>query len=121
MPSVDGWWPKNRWKSPPSPTVKAQVRRGSATPDRADFYRTSTEPAESLPRRRACIPHDGPSRHPLNLALRSGLYAMAIPTTTYSAGGRGGIRPSHLQVFSVITFRSRWAAFLPGGQFVIAA
>ncbi len=28
MPSVDGLWPKNRWKSPPSPTAKVQRRYG---------------------------------------------------------------------------------------------
>jgi hypothetical protein len=42
MPSVDGLWPKNRWKSPPSPTTKVLVRRGAATPKPGDFYRTST-------------------------------------------------------------------------------
>jgi hypothetical protein len=42
MPSVDGSWPKNRWKSPPSPTTKVQVSGGAVTPKPADFYRTST-------------------------------------------------------------------------------
>ncbi|MEA2686171.1 MAG: hypothetical protein QOE93_1366 [Actinomycetota bacterium] len=42
MPSVGGLWPKNRWKSPPSPTTNVQIREGAATPKLADFYRTST-------------------------------------------------------------------------------